>query len=101
MALEFDIEEPIVFDVEIEPSPVIDVEQGIGEKLGIVLLPGLKGLDGQDGQNGQKGDPGEPGNSFGVTAWWSGHGEPVGIVGAKPGDYYTDLDTGLVYKLGD
>ena len=64
-----------------------------------LIVPVLKG------PKGNTGDKGEPGNSFGVTAWWSGHGSPNdnenSIVGAKVGDYYTDLDTGLVYTLGD
>lgn len=64
-----------------------------------LVVPVLKG------EKGNTGPKGEPGNSFGVVAWWSGHGVPNeaenSVEGAKVGDYYTDLDTGLVYKLGD
>lgn len=33
------------------------------------------------------------------TRWFDGHGMPDAIPGAKEGDYYLDLDTGIVYKL--
>lgn len=33
------------------------------------------------------------------ATWWEGHGTPTVVVGASPGDYYLDLDSGLVYKL--
>lgn len=64
-----------------------------------LVVPVLKGPKGNTGPKG------EPGNAFGVVAWWSGHGSPNdpenSVEGAKVGDYYTDLDTGIVYKLGD
>lgn len=74
--------------------PVLDVESPDRSALVVPVLKGPKG------NTGPKGDPG---NSFGTVAWWSGHGSPNEntVEGAKVGDYYTDLDTGLVYKLGD
>jgi len=33
------------------------------------------------------------------TSWFDGHGIPDAIPGAKEGDYYLDLDTGIIYKL--
>ena len=32
---------------------------------------------------------------------WYGEGPPGTIIGSSPGDYYTDLLTGTIYKLGD
>lgn len=52
------------------------------------------------GVDGAQGEPGPPGPAFDGTAWFYGQGEPVGIVGSKPGDMYMDVDTGTIYELG-
>jgi hypothetical protein len=86
-ALEFEVENPVAFDIEIEPPPVIDITKGDNEShVAVVLVPGPIGYPGRDG-----------------IYWFTGHGQPdmQAIVGSHPGDYYMDLDTGEVYKLGD
>ena len=35
------------------------------------------------------------------TNWFDGHGPPVDVLGAKVGDYYLDVDSGLIYKLAE
>lgn len=52
-------------------------------------------------EQGPKGPVGPPGPSFDGTAWWYGIGAPGTVLGSKPGDYYVDTDTGVVYRLGD
>lgn len=49
---------------------------------------------------GPQGPVGPAGPSYTGVAWWYGEGEPVGIIGSKPGDYYLRLDTGEIYVLG-
>jgi hypothetical protein len=34
------------------------------------------------------------------ATWWHGSGVPTLVVGAAPGDYYLDDDSGIVYQLG-
>jgi hypothetical protein len=53
------------------------------------------------GDKGDKGDPGYVEGAFEGTAWWTGQGEPGTVMGSKPGDYYIDTLTGIIYKLGD
>jgi hypothetical protein len=66
-------------------------------------LPGPQGPRGEKGDKGDKGDTGERGfdGTFGGTAWWSGNGAPVTVIGSKPGDKYIDINTGDVYTLGE
>lgn len=33
------------------------------------------------------------------TVWFNGHGPPVNVPGANPGDYYLDVDAGVSYLL--
>jgi hypothetical protein len=47
------------------------------------------------------GPPGRDGGAFSGAAWLFGEGPPTTIIGSKPGDYYTDLDDGTIYRLGD
>jgi hypothetical protein len=55
----------------------------------------------QAGPRGLRGPAGEPGPAFDGTAWWYGAGPPGAVTGSKPGDFYLDTDTGVIYKLGD
>lgn len=32
--------------------------------------------------------------------WWHGIGPPETIINSRPGDYYIDMETGLLYQLG-
>lgn len=50
---------------------------------------------------GPQGASGAPGPSYTGVAWFFGEGPPGAIPGSKPGDYYTDSESGLVWKLGD
>lgn len=52
------------------------------------------------GPQGPEGPRGFDG-TFGGTAWFTGNGPPETVIGSKPGDHYIDVDTGIVYKLGD
>lgn len=49
---------------------------------------------------GPQGPQGPSGPSYEGVAWWYGEGEPVGIVGSKPGDYYLDTVSGQIFILG-
>lgn len=51
--------------------------------------------------SGPPGPVGPSGPSYEGVAWWTGEGEPVGIIGSKPGDYYINTLDGSIYKLGD
>lgn len=51
--------------------------------------------------SGPAGPQGPAGAAFEGVAWWTGEGEPEGIVGSKPGDYYINTLDGSIYKLGD
>ena len=56
---------------------------------------------GPQGDKGDKGDQGDQGVR-GAT-WFTGQGAPDDgvVVGSSPGDYYLDVSTGIVSKLGD
>lgn len=51
--------------------------------------------------SGPPGPVGPAGPSYEGVAWWTGEGEPSGIIGSKPGDYYINTLDGSIYKLGD
>lgn len=34
------------------------------------------------------------------ATWWEGSGVPGFVPGSSPGDYYLDVETGIVYQLG-
>jgi hypothetical protein len=51
--------------------------------------------------SGPVGPVGPSGPSYEGVAWWTGEGDPIGIVGSKPGDYYINTLNGVIYKLGD
>lgn len=53
------------------------------------------------GPVGPAGPAGPAGAAFDGVAWWYGDGPPPVVVGAKPGDFYMDLLTGNIHKLGD
>lgn len=86
--------ETLHFDVEVDTvladpfSQVVDVE--VDEPAVAALLV-----------TGPPGPPGPAGPSFSGVAWWYGVGEPVTVIGSKPGDYYVDTESGTIYKLGD
>lgn len=69
----------------------------------VVPVPGIPGSQGPPGPMGPQGPEGPRGfdGTFGGTAWFSGNGPPETVIGSKPGDYYIDVESGLVYKLGD
>ena len=48
-----------------------------------------------------RGPRGPVGPSDSDPTTWYGEGPPTTIIGSSPGDYYTDLLTGTIYKLGD
>lgn len=54
---------------------------------------------GPRGPAGPEGPTGPAGPAFTGTSWWFGEGEPEAVLGAKVGDRYMDLDTGIVYTL--
>jgi hypothetical protein len=81
------IEGTLAVDIEVSPPVAVDISSSPGEvAVGLVLVPGAHGLPGRDG-----------------VVWFSGHGDPdeTSIAGSHPGDYYLDLDSGTVSKLGD
>jgi len=53
------------------------------------------------GPVGPAGPQGPAGSVFSGVAWWYGSGPPSTVVGSKPGDFYMDLVTGNIHKLGD
>lgn len=68
------------------PSPLVSVEVVQPSPVSAVVVPGPQG---------------PPGPAYEGVAWWYGVGEPTGIVGAKPGDYYVDSASGNIFILGD
>lgn len=91
-----------VVDVD-APLPEVDVEGLAFDGLDVFVVPGPPGPPGPQGPVGPQGPEGPRGfdGTFGGTAWWSGNGPPVTVIGSKPGDKYLDVDTGDVYTLGD
>lgn len=47
------------------------------------------------------GPQGPPGPTYDGVAWWYGTQPPATIPGSKPGDFYLDTNSGIVYTLGD
>lgn len=56
-----------------------------------VTVPGMPGPPGPVGDPGPTGPDG--------TRWFFDHGPPTVVVGARAGDIYRDLDTGIEYRL--
>lgn len=86
-SFEIEVNTPSI-GVEVAPKQT-PVTPG-GEKLIIAATPGPRGPQGPPGGGSSEG-----------TAWWYGEGPPATLIGSKPGDYYIDTLTGLLYKLGD
>lgn len=77
-------------DVVVEdPSVSVEVDEAVVAALLV------------SGPAGPAGPQGPAGPAFDGTAWWYGNGAPAAVIGSKPGDYYMDLLTGNIYKLGD
>lgn len=95
-SLSFEVEVDFAtIQVEVDSRPAVSIATE-GEPTVIYAVdPGPKG------DQGPVGPQGPPGPSFDGTAWWFGSGAPQGIVGSKPGDYFVDVVTGTIYKLGD
>ena len=55
-------------------------------------------VDGEQGPPGPPGSDGGPGPA-GALVKWFGNGPPGVIIGASPGDFYLDLDSGDIYTL--
>lgn len=75
----------------IRADDVVSVSDSQGSPVAVVAVQGPRG------DKGEKGDPG----GFTGVAWFYDDGPPETVLGAKPGDFYVDLLTGDVYKLGD
>lgn len=65
------------------------------ENVVVVTVDGEQGPPGPPGEDGQNGAPGPSG---GLVKWY-GNGPPGAIIGASPGDFYLDLDSGDIYTL--
>lgn len=79
-----------VVSVEVSaPFPLVSVEVLQPSSVDAVVIPGPQG------------PPGAPGPAFEGVAWWYGVGDPVAVVGSKPGDYYVDTSSGNIFILGD
>ncbi len=96
----------ITLDVEFAETETIDLTlAGEPEPVGLIIGEGVTGPKGDKGDVGDQGPTGPQGpvgyTEFTGTAWYYGPGPPGVILGAKPGDWYFDLDSGTTYKLGD
>lgn len=85
-----------VFEVEVTSA---EVDLVVVEPTVAALL--VAGPDGPPGPVGPAGPTGPAGSVFEGVAWWYGSGVPSTVIGSKPGDFYMDLLTGNIHKLGD
>lgn len=81
--------------IEAPPIPTLLTPTPVSPDIAVVPYPGPPGPPGPAGPKGESGD------AFQGVVWFDGHGEPGLILGSKPGDKYVDLDTGVVWTLGD
>lgn len=87
MNLEIEVQIPQATDIE-TIADVVDVHTDPdGAQVLLVATPGPPGPPGTGGGGG--------------AAWFTGVGPPGTILGASPGDNYTDVSTGNIYRLGD
>lgn len=89
--------------IDTEPVPVIELTAPRRPKLTLAAPKPSEQIatpvPGPPGPRGEQGAQGEPGPAFSGVATWYGTGEPDVIVGAKPGDLYIDVSTGITYEL--
>lgn len=82
----------IAFEIEVNStSPTVGVAPANQVVVAALARPGPAG------EPGPTGDPGPSGPAG--TRWFFGHGPPSVVIGARAGDIYRDLDSGIEYRL--